>query len=72
MNLRIKKSKFDKTSKRINKFNNNLLSYYPITLLPSKKMLTNVTNMIKNRQLLTVTCFVIHVGKECIGEKTYA
>ena len=34
-------------------------------------MLTNVTNVIKYRQLSALTCFIIHVG-ECIGEETYA
>lgn len=36
------------------------------------KMLTIVTKQHKNRQLFRVTCFIIHVGLECIGEKTYA
>ena len=35
-------------------------------------MLTNVTNMVKNRQLFRLTCFIIHVGLECIGVEAYA
>ena len=55
-----------------NSFNTNIFTYSPIYLLTFKKMLTNVTNVIKNRQLSFLTCFIIHVGLECIGEKTYA
>ena len=36
------------------------------------KMLTNVTNILKNRQVFGLTCFIIHVGLECIGENAYA
>ena len=39
---------------------------HPITLL------RNVTNIIKNRQLITVTCFIIYVGLNCIGVEAYA
>ena len=35
-------------------------------------ILRNVTNNMQNGQLSAVTCFIIHVGLECIGEKTYA
>ena len=35
-------------------------------------MLTNVTNILNNRQFLGLTCFIIHVGLECIGENAYA
>ena len=35
-------------------------------------MLTNVTNNTENKQLFAVTCFIIHVGLECIGVKAYA
>ena len=42
-----------------------------IGLIPSS-MLINVTNTLKNTQLLSLTCFIIHVGLECIGEKAYA
>ena len=35
-------------------------------------MLTNVTNIHKNKQLSFLTCFIIHVGLECIGEHAYA
>lgn len=35
-------------------------------------MLTNVTNILQNRQLSFPACFIIHVGLECIGENTYA
>ena len=38
----------------------------------SNKMLTFVTDATKNRQLFHFTCFIIHVGLECIGEKAYA
>lgn len=31
-------------------------------------MLKNVTNTPQNRQLLNLTCFIIHVGLYCIGE----
>ena len=40
--------------------------------LISNKMLTNVTNKLNIRQLLEFTCFIIHVGSLCIGEKAYA
>lgn len=36
------------------------------------KMLTNVTNILNNRQVFGLTCFIIHVGLECIGENAYA
>ena len=35
-------------------------------------MLTNVTNILNNRQFFGLTCFIIHVGLECIGENAYA
>lgn len=35
-------------------------------------MLKNVTKPFNNKQLSHSTCFIIHVGLECIGEKTYA
>jgi len=35
-------------------------------------MLTNVTKQYKNRQLFGFTCFIIHVGLECIGVNAYA
>ena len=50
-----------------------LLPYCHSALLPFyKELLTNVTKHAQNRQLLSATCFIIHVGLECIGEKTYA
>ena len=47
------------------------------TVLPQigpvqNNMLTNVTNILKNRQFFDLTCFIIHVGLECIGENAYA
>ena len=36
------------------------------------KVLRNVTNMSENRQLSEFTCFIIHVGLECIGVEAYA
>ena len=44
----------------------------PETGLVRNNMLTNVTNILKNRQFFSVTCFIIHVGLECIGENAYA
>ena len=35
-------------------------------------MLTNVTKTVKIRQLFIITCFIIHVGLECIGVEAYA
>ena len=35
-------------------------------------MLTNVTNISQKGQLSFLTCFIIHVGSECIGENAYA
>ena len=40
--------------------------------LAQNKMLINVTNILKNRQFFDLTCFIIHVGLECIGENAYA
>ena len=40
--------------------------------LALNKMLINVTNTLNKRQFLTLTCFIIHVGLECIGENAYA
>lgn len=35
-------------------------------------ILRNVTNPFENRQLSEFTCFIIHVGLYCIGEKAHA
>ena len=40
--------------------------------MKTKEMLTNVTKQSNIRQFFKVKCFIIHVGLECIGEKTYA
>ena len=66
------KSDFNKINYELNKFNMNLFTYSPIHLFTLKKMLTNVTKHAKNRQLSFLTCFIIHVGLECIGENAYA
>ena len=66
------KTKFYKQINTANKFNTNLFTYSPIHLFTLKNLLTNVTKHAKNRQLSFLTCFIIHVGLECIGEKTYA
>ena len=54
------------------KFNLNLLPYCHSVLMPFDEILSFVTNSPKNRQLSFLTCFIIHVGLECIGDKTYA
>ena len=49
--------------------------YLPVTNnqeLIINNMLTNVTNKITFRQLLSITCFIIHVGLYCIGVHSYA
>ena len=57
----------------INRHYKNIVPYCHSALLPFyKELLTNVTKHAQNRQLLSATCFIIHVGLECIGEKTYA
>ena len=62
-----------KTSSVQNKFNINLLTYSLINLFTfSKKILRFVKNMAQNRQFSLPTCFIIHVGLDRIGEKTYA
>ena len=66
------KTKFYKQINTANKFNTNLFTYSPIHLFTFKELLTNVTKHAQNRQLSFLTCFIIHVGLECIGEKTYA
>ena len=66
------KTKFYKQINTANKFNTNLFTYSPIRLFTFKELLTNVTKHAQNRQLSFLTCFIIHVGLECIGEKTYA
>ena len=66
------KTKFYKQIYTTNKFNTNLFTYLPIHLLTLNKLLKNVTKHAQNRQLSFLTCFIIHVGLECIGEKTYA
>lgn len=35
-------------------------------------MLNFVTMISKNKQLFTITCFIIHVGLDRIGVKAYA
>ena len=35
-------------------------------------MLKNVTTQVEKEQLIGFTCFIIHVGTLCIGEKAYA
>ncbi len=66
------KTKFYKQINKINKFNTNLFANSPIHLYTLKELLTNVTNSSENRQLSFLTCFIIHVGLECIGENAYA
>ena len=61
-----------KTSTKINNINTNFVTVSPSYLATLNKLLTNVTNVVKNRQLLSATCFIIHVGLECIGEHAYA
>lgn len=38
----------------------------------SNKMLTNVTKKMNIQQFIEVTCFIIHVYSNCVGEKAYA
>ena len=40
--------------------------------LVQNNMLTNVTNTLLKRQFFSLSCFIIHVGLECIGENAYA
>lgn len=53
---------------KIDLFSTVLLQIGPV----QNNMLTNVTNILNNRQFLGLTCFIIHVGLECIGENAYA
>ncbi len=64
----MKKTKLNKTNNKIN----FCWVENPTCILTFKKLLTNVTKHVKNRQLSELTCFIIHVGSICIGEKTYA
>ena len=48
----------------------NSLNNYNTSLITM--ILRNVTNMIKNRQLLEFTCFIIYVGLDRAGEKIHA
>ena len=61
------------TNSIINWHNKNSVPCYHINLMPfHKELLTNVTKHAQNRQLSFLTCFIIHVGLECIGENAYA
>ena len=51
-------------------FNNHLITQSLSHLIAN--ILRNVTKIIKNRQLLNVTCFIIYVGLDCIGVEAYA
>ena len=53
---------------KIDLFSTVLLQIGPV----QNNMLTNVTNILNNRQFFDLTCFIIHVGLECIGENAYA
>ncbi len=53
---------------KIDLFSTVLLQIGPV----QNNMLTNVTNILNNRQFFGLTCFIIHVGLECIGENAYA
>ena len=44
----------------------------PETGLVRNNMLTNVNTKSVKKQFLGFTCFIIHVGLECIGENAYA
>ncbi len=57
---------------KTNKFKTHLFTQSLNHLFTFPQLLTNVTNIVQNRQLLAVTCFIIHVGSICIGEKAYA
>ena len=61
-----------KTSYTIKNINNHLITCSPAHLLTFDKMLTIVTKYTQNRQFSLPTCFIIHVGLDRIGEKTYA
>jgi hypothetical protein len=61
------------TNSIINWHNKNSVPCCHINLMPfHKELLTNVTKHAQNRQLSFLTCFIIHVGLECIGETAYA
>ena len=53
---------------KIDLFSTVLLQIGPV----QNNMLTNVTNILNNRQFFGLTCSIIHVGLECIGENAYA
>lgn len=53
---------------KIDLFSTVLLQIGPV----QNNMLTNVTNILNNRQFLSLICFIIYVGLECIGENAYA
>ncbi len=53
---------------KIDLFSTVLLLIGPVL----NNMLTNVTNTLHKRQFFNLTCFIIHVGLECIGENAYA
>ena len=53
---------------KIDLFSTVLLQIGPV----QNNMLTNVTNILNNRQFFGLACFIIHVGLECIGENAYA
>lgn len=50
----------------------SVVPYSHSALVSLNKMLSFVTNIPQNRQLSFLTCFIIHVGLECIGENAYA
>ena len=66
------KFKNNKTNVSINKFNTNLFACSPVRLFTFSKLLRIVKKMTLNRQFSRLTCFIIHVGLDRIGEKTYA
>ncbi len=53
---------------KIDLFSTVLLLIGPVL----NNMLTNVTNTLLKRQFFSLSCFIIHVGLECIGENAYA
>ena len=53
---------------KIDLFSTVLLQIGPV----QNNMLTNVTNILNNRQFLGLTCFIIHVGLDRIGANAYA
>ena len=53
---------------KIDLFSTVLLQIGPV----QNNMLTNVNTKSVKKQFLGFTCFIIHVGLECIGENAYA